>query len=193
MKSNTDMPVRVHGFRKVYPSVFRKPVVAVERTSFGLSYGECFALLGVNGAGKTTTFKALTLGDSSQTAGQIMIGGRDLNREFNDLRHLIGYCPQHDDALVSLLTVEEHLLYYARIKGVPSQLREKMVERQLRELNLLSHRYKTAVTLSGGNKRKLSVALALLGNPSIVLLDEPSAGMDPKARRFLWEVVAKIS
>ena len=64
-----DMPVRVHGFRKVYSSVFRKPVVAVERTSFGLNYGECFALLGVNGAGKTTTFRALTLGDSSQTAG----------------------------------------------------------------------------------------------------------------------------
>ena len=59
----------------MYPSVFRKPVVAVERTSFGLNYGECFALLGVNGAGKTTTFKALTLGDSSQTAGQIMVGG----------------------------------------------------------------------------------------------------------------------
>ena len=65
VERDTEMPVRVHGFRKVYPSVFRKPVLAVERTSFGLDYGECFALLGVNGAGKTTTFKALTLGDSS--------------------------------------------------------------------------------------------------------------------------------
>ena len=63
--ADSAMPVRVQGFRKVYPSVLRKPVVAVERTSFGLNYGECFALLGVNGAGKTTTFKALTLGDSS--------------------------------------------------------------------------------------------------------------------------------
>lgn len=68
-----------------------------------------------------------------------------------------------------------------------------MNEKKLQELNLLNHRYKTAQTLSGGNKRKLSVALALLGTPSIVLLDEPSAGMDPKARRFLWTVVSKIS
>ena len=68
-----------------------------------------------------------------------------------------------------------------------------MVEKQIRELNLAAHRHKTAETLSGGNKRKLSVALALLGNPQIVLLDEPSAGMDPKARRFLWTVVSKIT
>lgn len=122
-----------------------------------------------------------------------MIQGKDLNRNFNEVRRLIGYCPQFDDALVNLLTVEEHIYYYARIKGIPSSLRTKMVERQLRELNLINHRFKTANTLSGGNKRKLSVALALLGNPPIVLLDEPSAGMDPKARRFLWTVVAKIS
>lgn len=89
--------------------------------------------------------------------------------------------------------MEEHLWYYTKIKGVPQKLRRAMVERQLRELNLRGHRGKTAQTLSGGNKRKLSVALALLGNPSIVLLDEPSAGMDPKARRFLWTVVSKIA
>ena len=91
------------------------------------------------------------------------------------------------------MTVEEHLHYYARLKGIPTYLRTVMVERQIKELNLMNHKYKVSSTLSGGNKRKLSVALALLGNPPIVLLDEPSAGMDPKARRFLWTVVANIS
>jgi ATP-binding cassette, subfamily A (ABC1), member 3 len=91
---------------------------------------------------------------------------------------------------VNTLTVEENLMYYARIKGIPAYLRQKIVEQAIEELNLHNHRLKLAETLSGGNKRKLSVALALMGNPPIILLDEPSAGMDPKARRFLWTVIS---
>lgn len=86
------MQVRVNKFRKIYPSLFRKPAVAVERTSFGLDYGECFALLGVNGAGKTTTFKSLTY-DTVPTTGEITINGLDIRRHFNKVRKLIGYCP----------------------------------------------------------------------------------------------------
>ena len=105
---------------------------------------------------------------------------------------MIGYCPQYD-ALFHVLTVSEHLWFYAKLKGVPSDKRAAMVEKSIRELNLKEHRNKFAGTLSGGNKRKLGVAIALLGNPPIVLLDEPSAGMDPAARRFMWTVVEKIS
>jgi len=125
--------------------------------------------------------------------GSIQVAGMEFRKYFGKLRRLLGYCPQFDDALIDMLTVEEHLYYYARLKSVPAYLREAVVDRILKELNLLSHKYKTSQTLSGGNKRKLSVAIALLGNPPIVLLDEPSAGMDPKARRFLWSVVSKIS
>jgi ABC-type multidrug transport system ATPase subunit len=92
-----------------------------------------------------------------------------------------------------MMTVSEHLWFYAKLKGVPPNKRGGMVEKSIRELNLKDHRNKQAGTLSGGNKRKLSVAIALLGNPPIVLLDEPSAGMDPEARRFMWSVVEKIS
>lgn len=91
------------------------------------------------------------------------------------------------------MTVEEHIWYYARIKGIPEHLQETIVEKSIIEMNLSDHRDKQAGNLSGGNKRKLSVAMATIGNPPIILLDEPSAGMDPEARRFMWTVVEKIS
>lgn len=183
--------IRVSNLRKAYTTLFGKPFLAVERISFGLDYGECFALLGVNGAGKSTTFKSLT-GDVLPTTGEITIAGYDIQSDFKEARKLIGYCPQKD-AIFPLLTVEEHLWFYSRIKGVPSSLREEIVEKSIVEMNLSEHRTKPSGTLSGGNKRKLSVAIAILGNPPIILLDEPSAGMDPEARRFMWSVVERIS
>ena len=92
-----------------------------------------------------------------------------------------------------MLTVEEHLDYYARLKGIPDNNRKALIEKEIQQMNLQEHRKKPAGTLSGGNKRKLSVAICVIGNPPIILLDEPSAGMDPEARRFMWQVVAKIS
>lgn len=91
------------------------------------------------------------------------------------------------------MTVEEHLWFYVKIKGVPLERREGLVEDAIKQLSLSDQRTKPAGTLSGGNKRKLSVGIAIIGNPPIVLLDEPSAGMDPEARRFMWSVVEKIS
>jgi ATP-binding cassette, subfamily A (ABC1), member 3 len=91
------------------------------------------------------------------------------------------------------MSVEEHIEYYARIKGIPADKRPELVEEAIQELDLRSHRKKEAGQLSGGNKRKLAVAMAIVGRPPIILLDEPSAGMDPEARRFMWSVVAKIA
>ena len=113
-------------------------------------------------------------------------------KEFTTARKLIGYCPQVD-AIFPLLSVLEHLEFYAKVKGIPERKREKVIEKAIKDLNLSDHRDKCAGTLSGGNKRKLSVAMATIGNPPIILLDEPSAGMDPGARRFMWMVVEKIS
>jgi ATP-binding cassette subfamily A (ABC1) protein 3 len=126
------------------------------------------------------------------TTGEISIQGFNVANSFEEARKLIGYCPQYD-AIFPMLTVEETLKFYALVKGLRTHKIHHAVEKGIRDLNLKDHRHKLAGTLSGGNKRKLSVAMALLGNPPIVLLDEPSAGMDPEARRFMWQVVEKIS
>jgi ATP-binding cassette subfamily A (ABC1) protein 3 len=91
------------------------------------------------------------------------------------------------------LTAREHLELYAAIKGIPSNMREKLITEKIEQLNLTKYENVLAGTYSGGNKRKLSVAIALLGNPPIVFLDEPSSGMDPEARRFMWQVVSRIT
>jgi ATP-binding cassette, subfamily A (ABC1), member 3 len=84
------------------------------------------------------------------------------------------------------MTVEEHLEFYSILKGLPEDGKSLVIEQSISKMNLEDHRKKLAGDLSGGNKRKLSVAMATLGNPPIILLDEPSAGMDPEARRFMW-------
>jgi ABC-type multidrug transport system ATPase subunit len=164
---------------------------AIQNISFGLNYGECFALLGVNGAGKTTTFKCLT-NEVFPSKGHIYIAGKDSIKYFEDIRRLIGYCPQFD-ALFEYMTVSENLYYYALIKGIHAERRLGMINSIIDEMKLSEQLNKPAGMLSGGNKRKLSVAIAILGNPPIIFLDEPSNGMDPEARRFMWAVIQKIS
>lgn len=102
----------------------------------------------------------------------------------------MGFCPQHD-ALEALLTPAETLRLYAHIKGVPSRSIAAEVEGLLRDLDLYKFRMKPAGTLSGGNKRKLCVGIALIGSPQLVLLDEPSSGMDAASKRFLWAVIKR--
>lgn len=124
--------------------------------------------------------------------GLLTVMGYDIHSQFNKARKFIGYCPQYD-TIYDLLTVEEHIRFQMVLKGIPNRFREGMLAKTLKELNLIEYRDKNAGTLSGGNKRKLSVAMSLIGNPPVILLDEPSAGMDPEARRFMWSVVAKVS
>ena len=184
MNEDEDKEPQTGGYDVIKVDMFSKTyqrncttVRAVQGVSFGLDYGECFGLLGVNGAGKSTTFKSLT-GEITPSGGNITIQGYDIQKEFTSARMLIGYCPQVD-AIFPLLSVREHLDFYAKVKGIPKQMREKVIKKLISDLNLKDHVKKQAGTLSGGNKRKLSVAMATMGNPPIVLLDEPSAGMDP--------------
>ena len=157
--------IQLNGVRKVYGG--RK--VAVGEMTFGIPRGQCFGFLGINGAGKTSTLKILS-GDLIPTRGTAKLGGFDILKQQVLVRRLLGYCPQFD-ALLDLLTVREHLELYARIKGVPegAPLR-KVVDAKIRELQLDDFEHKYAGTLSGGNKRKLSVAIAMIGDPPILFL-----------------------
>ncbi|KAK7336540.1 hypothetical protein VNO77_17083 [Canavalia gladiata] len=165
--------------------------VAVDSLTFSVQEGECFGFLGTNGAGKTTTLSMLC-GEESPSGGTAFIFGKDICSHPKAAHRYIGYCPQFD-ALLEYLTVQEHLELYARIKGVPDYAINNVVVEKLVEFDLLKHANKPSFSLSGGNKRKLSVAIAMIGDPPIVILDEPSTGMDPIAKRFMWDVISRIS
>lgn len=181
--------VQLHRLTKTYQLIHKK-IIAVNNISIGIPAGECFGLLGVNGAGKTTIFKMLT-GDIIPTSGTILIRNKTGSlAHVNSHSSLIGYCPQ-EDALDDLVTIEEHLYFYARIHGIPEKDIKETVQKLLGRLHLVPYKDKVTSMCSYGTKRKLSTALALIGKPSILLLDEPSSGMDPKSKRHLWKIISE--
>lgn len=207
----------IHGLRKVYEKsrlfswklvwnkissfVFKSELksndfVAVKNLTFGVPEGECFGLLGVNGAGKTTTFKMLTT-DLTPTNGSVFLMGSDAQyiEAFGNKKvywNQIGYCPQFD-ALYDELTPTEHIKLFARLKGVRAKYEDILCDSLLKRLDLDRYANKLTGALSLGNKRKLSTALALVGNPSFILLDEPTTGQDPVSRRRLWEEIINLT
>uniref|UniRef100_A0A2I3H6H5 ATP binding cassette subfamily A member 4 n=1 Tax=Nomascus leucogenys TaxID=61853 RepID=A0A2I3H6H5_NOMLE len=184
--NKTDI-LRLHELTKIYSGTSSP---AVDRLCVGVRPGECFGLLGVNGAGKTTTFKMLT-GDTTVTSGDATVAGKSILTNISEVHQNMGYCPQFD-AIDELLTGREHLYLYARLRGVPAEEIEKVANWSIKSLGLTAYADCLAGTYSGGNKRKLSTAIALIGCPPLVLLDEPTTGMDPQARRMLWNVIVSI-
>jgi len=171
---------------KVYSNGF----VAVDRISLGVKRGECFGLLGANGAGKTSTFKMLT-GELDVTRGNAHIGGLCVRTELKKVHRSVGYCPQFD-ALLDEMTGRETLSLYCRLRGIPEEEISSVTSTLAEELLFTQFLDKVVGSYSGGNKRKLSTAVALLGNPPLVFLDEPTCGIDPVARRHLWECITRI-
>lgn len=128
-------------------------------------------------------------GDETIESGSIILNSIDLNRDIRRAQQQMGYCPQFD-GLIDLLTGEETLHMFARLRGIKGSLISQIVNSLIRLMNLKQHEKKPVYAYSGGNKRKLSAAVALIGDPSILLLDEPTTGMDPKARRHFWNTIA---
>ncbi|XP_055596271.1 phospholipid-transporting ATPase ABCA3-like [Uranotaenia lowii] len=164
--------------------------LAVNRLSLKVEGRECFGLLGQNGAGKTSTFKMLT-GDEKLSTGNGWVQGVSMKAKMNEVNRLIGYCPQFD-ALLEDLTGRETLKIIGLLRGVPRKCIDSVSSTLAEDFNFTKHLDKQIKTYSGGNKRKLSTALALIGHPLIVYLDEPTTGMDPGAKRNFWNVICRI-
>ncbi|KUJ24692.1 uncharacterized protein LY89DRAFT_679754 [Mollisia scopiformis] len=177
------------GLRVLHLTKIFGHVLAVDNLTFGIKRGEVFALLGPNGAGKSTTI-SLIRGDiqPSKNGGSIFVENIDISRHRAQARSHLGVCPQYD--AMDQMTVVEHLRFYARVRGVSDI--EHNVREVIKAVGLQAFSSRMAAKLSGGNKRKLSLGIALIGNPTVLLLDEPSSGMDAAAKRVMWKTLAAI-
>lgn len=185
----TSTPRDSDGLRVMHLTKTFKKNTAVDNVSFGVRHGEVFALLGPNGAGKSTTI-SLIRGDiqPSRNGGDVFVENTSVSKRRAAARGHLGVCPQFD--AIDSMTVTEHLRFYAKIRGVPDV--EHNVKAVLRAVGLEAFSTRMAHALSGGNKRKLSLGIALMGNPSVVLLDEPSSGLDAAAKRIMWSTLGAI-
>ncbi|KAE9414291.1 hypothetical protein Angca_002832, partial [Angiostrongylus cantonensis] len=157
---------------------------AVKGVTFHVKTGECFGLLGVNGAGKTSTFQMLTR-ENDIDDGDAFVNGWSVKTNWRKAGANIGYCPQFD-AVLKEMTGEETLCMFARIRGIPRSDIPKKVNAVIHTIGIGLYARRQIKSYSGGNKRRLSLGIALIGLPPVLLLDEPTTGVDPKARRIIW-------
>ncbi|KAL7700256.1 ABC1 transporter, partial [Lotmaria passim] len=186
----TNDVVSFDGLRKEY-SRGGKKFVAVNNLYWGMKEGEISVLLGHNGAGKTTVLNMMT-GMTEPDEGDCYVYGHSVRMEKNAVRQLLGFCPQHN-ILWSELTCRDHLEFYGKIKGLKGWELEDAICGMLFETDLLDKVDVSARRLSGGMKRKLSIAIAFVGMSKMVFLDEPTAGLDVGARRQVWELLKRMA
>jgi drug efflux transport system ATP-binding protein len=164
---------------------------AVDGVSFTVEKGEVFGFLGPNGSGKTTVIKMLT-GILPLTSGRGLVNGIDVSADPDGVRNCIGYMSQKF-SLYDDLTVLENLRFYAQIYGLRGQEMERKIEETLERNAITPYKERMAGKLSGGWKQRLALGCAMLHGPSILYLDEPTAGIDPVARRKLWDLLFDLS
>ncbi|XP_018436846.1 ABC transporter A family member 7 [Raphanus sativus] len=192
LEPSTSHAIVCDNLKKVYPSRDgNPPKLAVRGLSLAVPSGECFGMLGPNGAGKSSFINVMT-GLLKPTSGTALIRGLDICNDMDRVYTSMGVCPQHD-LLWETLTGREHLLFYGRLKNLRGSELKQAVEESLKSVNLFHGGVadKPAGKYSGGMKRRLSVAISLIGNPKVVYMDEPSTGLDPASRKNLWTVIKR--
>ena len=167
-----------------------KNVIAVDKLHLEIKQGELFSLLGVNGAGKTTTIKMLTC-LTKPTSGDAFVGGYSITKEPEQVKRLIGVSPQ-ETAVAPNLTVKENLELICGIHGFSKEKTQIKLEELERQFSLSEVMVRKAGKLSGGWQRRVSIAMALISEPEILFLDEPTLGLDVIARHELWEVIRAL-
>lgn len=186
LSPENDLAVRVAQLFKSY----KNGVNATRGIDFTVRRGEAVAILGANGAGKTTFLRQLTT-ELKPTSGAIEIFGVDAIREANRAKLLMGVTPQ-EAGVFETLTVREHLEFFGKIKGLEKHSARLQTNEILESLELESEAKRTVGELSGGQRRRILIGLALLGKPPLLILDEPTTGLDPVSRRAVWTLLKKI-
>jgi ABC-2 type transport system ATP-binding protein len=164
--------------------------IAVHNLSLDIAAGEIFGLIGPDGAGKTTTMRVIASA-MNPTHGRVTVNGHDIVRESEAVKNLIGYMPQRF-ALYPDLTVLENLNFFADLFGSPRSERAILIERLLGFARLTQFKERRAQNLSGGMQKKLALASTLMHRPRVLLLDEPTTGVDPVSRREFWDLLTQI-
>lgn len=177
--------IKAEGLSKQY-----KRICAVDRLDLEIEQGELFALLGVNGAGKTTTIKMLSC-LTRPTGGDAFICGHSITNEAGQVKRLIGVSPQ-ETAVAPMLSVKENLELICGIHGFSKEKTKKRLEELEARFGLGPVCHRKAGKLSGGWQRRLSIAMALIGEPEVLFLDEPTLGLDVLARQELWETIRML-
>jgi ABC-2 type transport system ATP-binding protein len=185
-KAGTGPAVEISGLRKTFG-----PLVAVDRLDLTINRGEVFGLLGPNGSGKTTTIRMLC-GLVVPTAGRAMVVGYDVATQAEAVRSRIGYMSQRY-GLYDDLTVEENLHFYATVYGLHGSARADRLDAHMHAIGIFDLRAQLAGTLSGGWKQRLALACATAHEPEMLFLDEPTAGVDPAARRAFWQSIYDLA
>ena len=182
-------PVVVKNLKKEYRPSGRPPLLAVNGISFEIHRGECFGLLGPNGAGKSTSMQCIT-GFYPPTSGEVRLLGVDVQKEPRKARLRLGVCSQ-DDTLDSDFNVIDQMIRYGSYFGQKPSVVRPRAEALLKRFDLDEKTNDLVESLSGGMRRRLQMARALVAAPEILILDEPTTGMDPEVRRTLWDIIGE--